>query len=216
MLLKDGANSASKFAPHLISNEEAEQFDLSLLSKVILVTCLCSPRWLSTPLKVFLHFIFDNLVSRQLGLLALRSQDFCWTDWWMLGTITFECFHAGKYQFLYSQIFLLCKSNINSYSGYIFLMLANIYSYAGHCLFLCWEIFMFKVQAVPAQPHGQHGGGTSIFSKVRFWVTSRRLIYFLVIPLLREEIMGGGKITFQQKELLQVKEKSFCAERWHI
>ena len=134
----------------------------------------------------------------------------------MLGTITFECFHAGKYQFLYSQIFLLCKSNINSYSGYIFLMLANIYSYAGHCLFLCWEMFMFKVQAVPAQPHGQHGGGTSIFSKVRFWVTSRRLIYFLVIPLLREEIMGGGKITFQQKELLQVKEKSFCAERWPI
>ena len=64
MLLKDGTNSASKFAPHLISNEEAEQFDLSLLSKVILVTCLCSPRWLSTLLKVFLHFIFDNLVSR--------------------------------------------------------------------------------------------------------------------------------------------------------
>ena len=26
---------------------------------------------------------------------------------------------------------------------------------------------MFKVQAVPAQPHGQHGGGTSIFPKVR-------------------------------------------------
>ena len=34
----------------------------------------------------------------------------------------------------------------------------------------------------------------------------------LVIPLLREEIMGGGKITFQQKELLQVKEKKFL--RW--
>ena len=36
MLLKDGTNSASKFAPHLISNEEAEQFDLSLLSKVVI------------------------------------------------------------------------------------------------------------------------------------------------------------------------------------
>ena len=44
MLLKDGTNSASKFAPHLISNEEAEQFDLSLLSKVIHVTCIAFPR----------------------------------------------------------------------------------------------------------------------------------------------------------------------------
>ena len=46
-------------------------------------------------------------------------------------------------------------------------MLANINSYAGQCLLLCWQIFVFKVQAVPAQPHGQHGGGTSIFPKVR-------------------------------------------------
>ena len=33
-LLKEGPGSASKFAPHLISNLEAEEFDLSLLSKV--------------------------------------------------------------------------------------------------------------------------------------------------------------------------------------
>ena len=33
-LLKEGPGTASKFVPQLISKEEADQFDLSLLSKV--------------------------------------------------------------------------------------------------------------------------------------------------------------------------------------
>ena len=33
-LLKEGPGTASKFAPQLIAKEEAEEFDLSLLSKV--------------------------------------------------------------------------------------------------------------------------------------------------------------------------------------
>ena len=79
----------------------------------------------------------------------------------MLGTMTFDCF--------------LVLANISNmpvkyylYSGNILLMLANINSFAVQCLLLCWQIFVFKVQAVPAQPHGQHGGGTPVFPKVRF------------------------------------------------
>jgi len=66
MLLKDGANSASKFAPHLISNEEAEQFDLSLLSKVARSTCfeksrLLLDRLVDARFKQFQHNHMDSM-----------------------------------------------------------------------------------------------------------------------------------------------------------
>ena len=45
-LQKDGKSSASTFAPHLISKQEAEEFDLSLLSKVARSTCFEKSRLL--------------------------------------------------------------------------------------------------------------------------------------------------------------------------
>ena len=49
-LLKEGAGSAARFAPHLVSQEEAEEFDLSILSKVcypnvpVIINCSFSGR----------------------------------------------------------------------------------------------------------------------------------------------------------------------------
>ena len=70
---------------------------------------------------------------------------------------------------------------------------------------------MFKVQAVPAQPHGQHGGGTSIFPKVRFWLASWKFIFFCN-NFTQGRNHGRRKDYFPAEGTLAGKRKKFL--RW--